>query len=84
MTASYSLHALVDYERLFYVTDLLLILRVGHLFSFRYPLVNTQLLNSLTTESLNWTNIEVRTEYTSSITASCPLLRNVCQYSGNA
>jgi hypothetical protein len=59
MTVLDSLHSLLDYKcLLFYCDSFGSDLRIGHFFSFRCPLVstprlNTQLLSSLTMESLN-------------------------------
>jgi hypothetical protein len=52
MTVSNSLHSLLDYEcLLFFMTDL----RVGHLFTFHCPLVNTPQLNTrLLMNELQW------------------------------
>jgi hypothetical protein len=68
MTAYYSLHSLLDYECLLLHCDWLgSDIRIGHFFSFRCPLIstpqlNTQLLNSLTTESESLTNSITRGE----------------------
>jgi hypothetical protein len=53
MTASDSLHFLLDYECLLYHCDWLgYDSRIGHFFSFRYPLVNT---SQLITQLNYWT-----------------------------